>query len=195
MTLPCSHLDEFFDGELAAEAAATFRAHLATCDRCQRQLSGRMQEAMVVDEAAPVVIPIAHARARKNHTRAIALAGMAVAIAAAVVLVVWSRKPAKPPQLAMAYTVEHTGATMRGADAHAGDIVHIHSADTVWVYRNDHELVLVCSEGTCDFTVPSIGAYSIVVLAGTHLPSPKGNLDADIAAANVAWKIVPLTAD
>ena len=201
MTLPCSNLDEFFDGELASAEAAAFRTHLATCERCQRQLSGRMQEAMVVDEAAPVaeVIPIARAR---GNTRVIAIVGAIVALAAAAVLV-WSlrRETAKPPQLAMAFTIERGGPTMRGGDAHVGDIVHVQSGATVWIYRNDHELVLGCPGGTgcradgADFTVSAIGAYSIVVLAGDHLPVPRGDLDADVAAAHVPYKIVPLTAD
>ena len=204
MTLPCSHLDEFFDGELASADAAAFRTHLATCEHCQRQLGGRMQEAMVVGEAVPEaqVVPIARARERRGrNTRVIAIVGAIVAIAAAAVLV-WSRRePAKPPQLAMAFTIERGSATMRGGDAHVGDSVHVQSSDTVWIYRNDHELVLACPGGHgcradgADFTISAIGTYSIVVLAGEHLPAPHGNLDSDVAAAHVAYKIVPLTAD
>jgi hypothetical protein len=206
MTLPCSHLDEFFDGELARDAAATFRTHLATCDHCQRQLDGRMQEKMVVGEAAPVsagVVPIARARPPKaGNTRVIAIAGIALlCAAAAVLLVLRPREPDRPPQLAMAFTVEHTGPTMRGADAHVGDIIHIQSGDIVWIYRNDHELVLACPGApSCravgvDFTVSAIGTYSIVVLAGGHVTAPHGNLDADLAAVHVPFKIVPLNAD
>lgn len=205
MTLPCSHLDEFFDGELATGDATAFRTHLATCDACQRQLRGRMQEAMVVGEAEPAseVIPIARARAaRTGSTRAIAIAGIVVAAAAAAVLVwTWRRDTAKPPQLAMAFTIERGATVKRGGDAHVGDIVHVKSADTVWIYRNDHELVLACPEGHgcrsdgVDFTISAIGTYSIVVLAGDHLPAPRGSLDADVAAAHVPWKIVPLSAD
>jgi anti-sigma factor RsiW len=48
MTERCADLDEFFDGELAADQADAFREHLATCERCQCVLHGRMQENVVV---------------------------------------------------------------------------------------------------------------------------------------------------
>jgi Putative zinc-finger len=44
MTARCTDLDLFFDGELETDQAAEFRNHLATCQRCQRVLHGRMQE-------------------------------------------------------------------------------------------------------------------------------------------------------
>lgn len=40
----CSSLDAFFDAELYPDEADAFRVHLATCERCQRVLHGRMQE-------------------------------------------------------------------------------------------------------------------------------------------------------
>ena len=52
MTPRCTELDLFFDGELEADRAAAFRDHLATCERCQRVLLGRMQEAVAADTAA-----------------------------------------------------------------------------------------------------------------------------------------------
>ena len=55
MSPACRNLESFFDGELAAEAAAGFRAHLASCDRCQRVLSGRMQEEMITDAAVTFI--------------------------------------------------------------------------------------------------------------------------------------------
>jgi hypothetical protein len=55
MTERCADLDEFFDGELAADQADAFRAHLPTCERCQDMLHGRMQETMAARVAARVV--------------------------------------------------------------------------------------------------------------------------------------------
>lgn len=52
MTPRCTELDLFFDGELEADQAAAFRDHLASCERCQRVLHGRMQEAITADAAA-----------------------------------------------------------------------------------------------------------------------------------------------
>jgi Putative zinc-finger len=69
MTARCTDLDIFFDGELDADQAAAFRDHLATCERCQRVLHGRMQEevAAQADAAAQPAdaIPIATARAAR----------------------------------------------------------------------------------------------------------------------------------
>ncbi|MEO6772721.1 MAG: zf-HC2 domain-containing protein [Kofleriaceae bacterium] len=202
MTLPCSQLDEFYDGELASAAAVVFRTHLASCATCQRQLRGRMQEALVVDEAAPAAHVIPIARARKN---AIAILGAAVALAAAVALV-WSlrgRTP-EPSQLVVALTIERGGEHVRGSStttAHPGDVVHVQTTGTVWIYRSDRELVLACPGGRgcradgADFPVSTIGSYSIVVLAGEHLPAPHGDLDTDVSATRVPHKIVPLTVD
>lgn len=36
--LPCSDLSAFADGELEPERAAVFRAHLPSCEACQRGL-------------------------------------------------------------------------------------------------------------------------------------------------------------
>lgn len=207
MTLPCSHLDEFFDGELATGDAAAFRTHLATCDACQRQLRGRMQEAMVVGEAEDVaqVIPIARAQVReprRGNTRVVAIAGAVIALAAAALLVwSWRRGGEKRPQLAMAFTIERGGDIKRGDSAHVGDIVHVQSHNTIWIYRGDHELVLACpGDAGCradgaDFTIKSIGSYSIVVLAGDPLPTPRGDYDTDLASVNAPTKTVSLTAD
>ena len=47
ISVRCEALDEFFDGELSEEAAATFRQHLAGCSRCSQILLGRMQELLI----------------------------------------------------------------------------------------------------------------------------------------------------
>jgi hypothetical protein len=46
----CADLDPFCDGELAKEATANFREHLAGCSRCQVALRGRMQEEVVLEK-------------------------------------------------------------------------------------------------------------------------------------------------
>lgn len=51
MTDQCDNLDGFFDGELAAEDAEAFTGHLATCQRCQAVLRGRVQEEVIVSLA------------------------------------------------------------------------------------------------------------------------------------------------
>ncbi len=193
MTLPCSHLDEFFDGELAAGDTDAFRAHLATCDRCQHALSGRMQEVMVAGEAAAtnVVIPIERARAR---TRRFAVGVTMIAVAAAIVLV-WSlrsRMPGPPAQVALdvTLTIERGAITMRGQSAHVGDHVRATTRNALWVYHGDHELLLACpGSPTCqadgaDIELTAPGTYSFVILApSTSLPAPRGSVDSDVSAA------------
>jgi anti-sigma factor RsiW len=43
MMSPCDDLVGFADGELEPERAATFRAHLRTCEACRRGLVEAMQ--------------------------------------------------------------------------------------------------------------------------------------------------------
>ncbi|MFT3696259.1 MAG: zf-HC2 domain-containing protein [Kofleriaceae bacterium] len=191
MTAMCSHLDEFVDGELASAQADAFRAHLATCDRCQRQLEGRMQEMLVAAEAAPVaaeVIPIARGR-----TKYLALGGGVLAAAAAVMIVFSHSHHAKPIEpFAMTVSVEHHSPTFRDGSkmsAHVGDVIHLETVDTVWVYRDDHELVLACPGGSgcraggADFTVKTTGHYAIVLLEGPSIPTPVGDYDTDVSKA------------
>ena len=180
----CSRFDEFFDGELAQDAATTFREHLATCERCQTSLRGRMQEVMVVDEAVPAAIALPQRRMRY------AVIGSVVALAAAAALV-WSfRKPA-PPQVAMVgvtLTVEQGAATMRGSSAHVGDRVHAQAFGPLWIYRGDHELVLACPGGGgcradgADLEITAMGTYQFVSLGPTTIV-PRGDFDTDVAAA------------
>ena len=49
ISIGCETLDEFFDGEVAEDAADAFRQHLASCSRCSRVLLGRMQEAAITN--------------------------------------------------------------------------------------------------------------------------------------------------
>jgi anti-sigma factor RsiW len=183
--MTCTQLDAFFDGELAAGEAEAFRAHLATCDRCQLQLRGRMQEALVVDEADPAagVIPIA--RARKRYIAAVAT----IAAAAAAVLIVWTLRPAQPtPRVAvvepaLALSVVHGDAVVRGTAALAGDRVTIATSGLVWVYFEDRELVQTCAGG-CTISLDRVGAYAVVAInPAAVVPLAGRGLDADVSAA------------
>lgn len=202
MTQMCAQLDEFVDGELAADVADAFRAHLGTCDRCQRQLEGRMQEMLVADEGAAVaaeIIPIA--RARRTY---LAVGGGLLAAAAAVMLVLTRlHHPAPNEPFAMTVSVEHHSATMRDSSkmtAHVGDVIHLETADAVWVYREDHELVVACPGGAgcrrggADFTVRTTGRYSIVLLEGPTPPQPTGDYDIDVSNAVTAGTATKSTA-
>jgi hypothetical protein len=80
----CADLDEFFDGELAADQADRFRDHLATCERCQEVLGGRMQECVAalvpatrLERAAAPARPAAARAMAAGATAPVAAAGMA----------------------------------------------------------------------------------------------------------------------
>jgi hypothetical protein len=57
----CAELDEFFNGEVGADQADRFHDYLATCERSQDVLLGRMQESVAAGghlaRAAPATSP------------------------------------------------------------------------------------------------------------------------------------------
>jgi len=81
MTERCADLDEFFDGELAADRAGAFRIHLPSCERCQAVLLGRMQETMAVrgpvrrPGLVPVPVPVATGSVKRVAPPAVAASG------------------------------------------------------------------------------------------------------------------------
>lgn len=121
------------------------------------------------------------------------LAIPAVAIAAVIVLVIGLRGEPKPQALALAVTIEDSGAVVRGATAKPGDTVQATArggtgSRAVWIYRGDRELVMACT-GTapCRAKLASVGTYTVIALsAKAPLPAPTGSLDDDLAAALTA---------
>ena len=51
--MTCANLGAFCEGELSAPDADTFRAHLPTCEACQRGLEDWMQIAAHASDALP----------------------------------------------------------------------------------------------------------------------------------------------
>lgn len=101
MSADCAELDPFFDGELSKEEAVRFREHLATCERCQAALRGRMQEEVVagmrherVEQPRVVAVMPAHRDARPR--RIATLAPLLAAAAAVVIWLVVIRDPERP---------------------------------------------------------------------------------------------------
>jgi hypothetical protein len=184
----CSQLDEFFDGELTSADADAFRTHLATCERCQVALRGRMQEAMIVDEAEPAearVVPIARARPRSRY---VVMSAVVAVAAAAAVLALSLRGPGteKPPQVALGVTldIEHGAQVVRGATAHVGDRVHARATGALRIYRGDALVVACPGAPTCrpdgiDLELSTVGAYTFVVTASPA--TAVANLDDDLA--------------
>ncbi len=198
--MTCEQLDAFFDGELPTGEADAFRRHLATCERCQAVLRGRMMEAMVVDEVAPAPA-IDMLAQRRSRTRIAAATAVAAAAAAAILIVWWPRAQPEPgPEVALEMSVARGSAVMRGHAAHVGDVVHATARGglahrAVWIYRGDAALIVACpgagcSDATAQLALPALGTYSIVVLGSrTEIPAPHGSLDADVAAAAQAGAI------
>ena len=181
MTERCADLDEFFDGELAADQADAFRDHLATCERCQRVLHGRMQESVAVRvpavglapatagagpaPAARTAVPPADPRPGRRLGRFV-IYGAPILAAAAAVAVRLTPSPAPEFQLAIAFdrtepiqrSRERAGLTQRVLTAHVGDVVrssvHGKRYQAIWVYRDDRELVMSCPKdgGSCSTT-------------------------------------------
>lgn len=140
MTERCADLDEYFDGELAADQAARFCDHLADCERCQDVLHGRMQERMITQlpaaQAEPARAPVAAApgpvastseaalaRARDRRgeparrsvcVRALAYAAPLLAAAAAVPLYLAHRGD---PDLELAVAADRAPGTVRSDPA------------------------------------------------------------------------------
>jgi hypothetical protein len=129
---------------------------------------------------------------------------LAIPAAALIALASISWPSPKPPDdnLALHVLWEPVGPIVRGNSAHVGDRAHITatSADryrAIWVYRNEHELVVACPAGlscrrsgnttTVDVTLLAVGSYTFVaVTSASPLPEPRGTYDSDRAAAEKA---------
>jgi hypothetical protein len=173
MTERCADLDEFFDGELAVDQASAFRDHLASCDRCQRVLHGRMQESVAVRVpavglapatagagpvlAARTAVPPAPADPRPGRRRR-RFAIYAAPILAAAAAVALRLIPPPAPEFQLVVALDHTdlsqrsreraGLTQRALTAHVDDVVrssvHGKRYRAIWVYLDDRELVTSC---------------------------------------------------
>ena len=100
MSPRCDDLDPFFDGELADDASAAFRDHLAGCEHCQRALRGRMLEAAVVSGSRRVRSPMAEVIALRPRRGAGARRGwvpVAAAAVAAAAIALWWLRPSGAP--------------------------------------------------------------------------------------------------
>ena len=201
MTERCADLDLFLDGELTEGQAAVFRDHLATCERCQLLLRGRLQELGVAAGARhqrferPSIVVADPARSRSRRRTLVYLAPILSAAAAAAI---WLGRPdpSKPFELSVSYA--RGNADKRGDAVHPGDIVrptvHGERHRAIWVYGPDHHLVLACpgsaqcrgtnDELTLEFRATELGGYTIIALgAAAPIVAPPGSLDAMSAAA------------
>ena len=114
----------------------------------------------------------------------------------------WPRSAPTDDRVALHVILDPVGPTMRGSSAHVGDRVRVTAAGSdpyraLWVYRNEHELVVACPGGpscrragdatTADLTLLAVGRYTLVAItSSTPLPAPRGAYDTDQAAAREA---------
>jgi hypothetical protein len=150
MIIGCADLDSFFDGELA-EHAARFRDHLAGCERCERVLRGRMEEAMVADAAPDVRLTDELAGRRARRRTALVTGTLASMLGAAAVVLVSRAAHRDPPRaepLEVALTVERSGPVIGGGSARPGDQLHVVARGpryrAIWVYQDERALVASC---------------------------------------------------
>lgn len=213
MTEHCADLDEFFDGELAADQAETFRRHLGDCQRCQAALHGRMQESMAAERYAPhTEIALPAKRTARRHGRMRLAAYLAPVVAAAAAVPLWLGMQHEPSfELAVAIDrapVAKRGlegnkrgleGNKRGLSAHVGDVmrpaVHGSHHRAIWVYLDDRELILSCprdgarcrsSKGELVVEVPlsARGHYAILALGSNDaIPAPLSTLDEALVLA------------
>ena len=156
-------------------------------------------EARVLAAAAPP---------RKRPWWQLAVPGAGLLAAAA--LVIFLAIPKRPSALNLVIEIDKDPTVVRGetqvgsgdvheASAHLGDVVHATAAGggshrAIWVYRDEHELVVACPGAArcrragdaviADIPVTGIGTYQIVALGSTAaLAAPTGNFDEDVAGA------------
>jgi hypothetical protein len=128
-------------------------------------------------------------------------AAPAVVVAAAAVLLVVVVMPPRPRELALDLEFDRQPVT-RGDqpdERRVGEIVHATASGggrnrAIWVYRNELALVIACPRDpicrvsgnavSVDVVLGTVGEYKILALSSdAALPEPRGNYDADAAAA------------
>lgn len=208
MSEPCQRFERELleqltpEGELSGEAAQ----HLATCQECQelrrryqRVFSAlRAQGSGAARRGDHVARVLAAAQPRPQPARRWAVAGAALALAAALTLW-WRLRPTEPGEpVAPEFAVEviaQAGPTLRG-DAQLGDRlrVSLRAGAAVWIYRNDRELLLVCPRDckrqgngvVGEVAIDQVGRYQVVWLTPAPRLAASGRLEEDVAAARGA---------
>jgi hypothetical protein len=142
--------------------------------------------------------PATHAPARPRWRAAARWAVPALGAAAAVALW-WRWSTPRPAGFAIA-VLSPQRQVLRG-DARAGEAqvgerlrVSAPVGSAVWVYRNQHELVLQCprdclrrdGELRGELVLDSVGSYQIVWISSDHAAAPIGELERDITTARSA---------
>jgi hypothetical protein len=201
-------------GLLQGERGAALDEHFATCPDClaERAAYERLQQELAVaPEKEPPIgwqsrvwATIEERRKARSSRRSwwFRIAVPAAAVAAALVALVVGILP--PGPIALEIEIEAgDGVVRRGDDVHPGDRLTLRATTggarhaELWVYRNDSELVLRCSEEPpcvrrgdrlqATLALDALGSYQpLLVLSEEPLPAPSAKLDASTAAALAA---------
>lgn len=190
--------------ELAAAAPRRRADHVARALATAAAEPAAAAAAAVAAVTAPAAAPVpgqAEVTPLRPRRRAALVLAPLAALAAAAALLLWLRRdgatPAPPPVRFAFEVVAQGGPTLRG-EAQLGDELRVTlpPGSALWIYRNDRELLLVCprdcrrsSDGAAliaSRALDGIGRYQLVWLSTAEVPAPRGELQADIAAARAA---------
>jgi hypothetical protein len=178
-------------------------AHIESCAECRTHRDAYQRIALAMRDAGAGHVRRSDHLARlwartdapsaKPSRRWPRFAAPAVGLAAAAALVWWLR--AEPPPRFAIEVVARTVVAIRG-DARLGDRLRVRArvGAAVWIYRNDHELLLVCPrdcrhDGDAvmgEIVLDAIGRYQVVWWSAASGPLPTGDLERDVAAASAA---------
>ncbi|MEZ4360725.1 MAG: hypothetical protein R3B48_11130 [Kofleriaceae bacterium] len=213
MSAACDDLERAGLGDLLDEPPE-LQAHLASCERCRasRERYARLGAALAQlgegaarrgDHVARVLATIdavtPHAVTPRRWPRRVArVAAPLFALAAMAALVWWWRGGAGVPAPAR-FTmtmIAQSAKTLRG-DAQLGERLEVsaRAGTALWVYRNQHELLLVCPRDCRDdgresvygtVQLDQVGTYQVVWVSSANATTPTGDLEADVAAARAA---------
>lgn len=203
---PCTRFED--DALLQFERDEALDEHFASCPDCSeaRAAYDRMRRELAVGAASLIPaegwqerVRARIAAQRKQHTASVVWAATGFAAATILVFFLWPARA--PPTLKLTATVANgSGQAQRGILARPGDNLVLNGTIDQYplaelrVYRNDHSVVLRCSDvAPCRrsgmhleaiLTLQARGAYQSILLSSEHpLPTPGGDLDQDVGAA------------
>jgi hypothetical protein len=210
--MTCDRLEH---GDLLGHLGETMDPHVQECGDCRARAGqyARLAASLALESDRPLPDDWkqrALERLRRERTgrkrRTALTGGLAAALTVAVVVFATRRDSDRPPPGQLVVSLEEGGGTWRGS-AHPGMRWHLSAAPDssgrfeLWVYRDERELVLRCADAapqtsTCrhrdggvEATVRlvSVGQYDAILLVSPWpLPTPGGDLNADLKAARRA---------
>jgi hypothetical protein len=171
VSVHCTDLDPFFDGELSREARAAFLDHLTTCERCQKGLLGRADEEDIAGGIGAQVSRSPESVTRpEKRPRAVLYLAPILAAAAAIAIWLGISGAHQPRAIELSLVIDHVDTTTQRGNApraredtapaadstprtmaRAGDVLRTATRGAVHrallVYRDNQELMIACPGG------------------------------------------------